>query len=129
MSDRLPPLALARMLLVTALVVAVALVASAAGLAGPSAPPPAARNLALSYFSTGLTRAEVVSIAGRTEHDYRIDEGRIVAMRPGSIDLLERDGTRQTIPVAGRPAGLGLVRGTRVVTVRDNGGPATQVRP
>jgi len=122
-----PKLGRARMLLVTALVVAAALVASAAALAGPSAPPPAARNLALSYFTTGLTRAEVVSIAGRAEHDYRIDEGRIVAIRPGSIDLLERDGTRQTIPVAGRV--FGLLRGTRVVTVRDNGGPATQVRP
>ena len=129
MSVRNLPFARARTLLVTTLVVAVALVASAVALAGPSAPPPAARNLALSYFSTGLTRAEVVSVAGRAEHDYRIDEGRIVAMRPGAIDLLERDGTRQTIPVAGRPAALGLVRGTRVVTVRDNGGPATQVRP
>jgi hypothetical protein len=115
------------MLLVATLVVTVALVASAAGLAGPNAPPQAARDLALTYFSTGLTRAEVVAIGGRAEHDYRIDEGRIVAIRPGSIDLLERDGTRQTIPVAGRV--FGLLRGTRVVTVRDNGGPATQVRP
>jgi len=116
------------MLLVATLVVTVALVASAAGLAGPNAPPQAARDLALTYFSTGLTRAEVVSIGGRAEHDYRIDEGRIVAIRPGSIDLLERDGTRQTIPIAGRVVGV-LLRGTRVVTVRDNGGPATQVRP
>jgi hypothetical protein len=123
------------MLLVAAVSVA-ALVATTAGLAGPSAPPTAARDLALTYFSPGLTRAEVVSVLGRTEHDYRIDEGRIVAIRPGSVDLLERDGTRQTIAISrqtqigGRVLGpTVLVRGTRVVTVRDNGGPATQVRP
>ena len=127
--------ALARMLLVAIVSAVAALVVSTAGLAGPSAPPTAARDLALTYFSTGLTRAEVVSVVGRAEHDYRIDEGRVVAIRPGSIDLLERDGTRQTIAIAG-PAragrGLGagvLVRGTRVVTVTDNGGPATQIRP
>ena len=124
--------ALARMVLVATVAVA-ALVASAAGLAGSSAPPTAARDLALTYFSTGLTRAEVVTVGPRVEHDYRIDEGRIVAIRPGSIDLLERDGTRQTIAVTrqgrlvGRAAGI-LVRGTRVVTVRDNGAPASQIR-
>jgi len=126
--------ALARMVLVATVAVA-ALIASTAGLAGPSAPPTAARDLALTYFSPGLTRAEVVSVVGRTEHDYRIDEGRIVAIRPGSVDLLERDGTRQTIAISrqtqigGRVLGpTVLVRGTRVVMVRDNGGPATQVR-
>lgn len=136
MSDRRPPFALARMLLAAAAVAIAALAASAAGLAGPNAPPLAARDLALTYFSNGLTRAEVVSIVGRAEHDYRIDEGRIVAIRPGAIDLLERDGTRQTIAtspqtqIGGRVLGpTVLVRGTRVVTVRDNGGPATQVRP
>ncbi len=124
--------ALAKMVLVTAVAVA-ALVVSAAGFAGPNAPPTAARDLALTYFSTGLTRAEVVTVGGRVEHDFRIDEGRIVAIRPGSIDLLERDGTRQTIAVnrqvrlVGRAAGI-LVRGTRVVTVRDNGEPASQIR-
>ena len=125
--------ALARMLLVTTVAVA-ALAVAAAGLAGPSAPPAAARDLALTYFSTGLTRAEVVTVGPRAEHDYHIDEGKIVAIRAGSIDLLERDGTRQTIAVsargrvAGRAVGV-LFRGTRVVTVRDNGGAATQIRP
>jgi hypothetical protein len=124
------------MLLVAAAAAVVTLVVSAAGIAGPTAPPTAARNLALTYFSPGLTRAEVVSVLGRSEHDYRIDEGRIVAIRAGSIDLLERDGTRQTIAISrqtqvgGRVLGpTVLVRGTRVVAVRDNGGPATQVRP
>jgi hypothetical protein len=120
------------MVLVAAVAVA-ALVFSTAGLAGPSAPPTAARDLALTYFSTGLTRAEIVTVGPRVEHDYRVDEGRVVAVRPGSIDLLERDGTRQTIALnrqvrlVGRATGI-LVRGTRVVTVRDNGGPATQIR-
>jgi len=32
-------------------------------------------------------------------HDYRIDEGRLIAVRPNAVDLLERDGTRQTIAI------------------------------
>lgn len=125
---------LARMVLVVALGVA-ALVGSATGLAGPTAPPAAARSLALTYFATGLTRAEIVTLGARgVEHDYRIDEGKVVAIRPGSIDLLERDGTRQTIAITGPARRLGratgvILRGTRVVTVRDNGKPAAQIRP
>jgi hypothetical protein len=123
-------------LLAAAAVVTLALIASVAAPAARNAPPQTARDLALAYFSPGLTRAEVVSIAGRSEHDYRVDEGRIVAVRPGAVDLLERDGTRQTIAISrqtqlpGRLLGPTLlVRGVRVVTVRDNGGVATQVRP
>lgn len=125
--------ALARMVLVAALGVA-ALAGSAAGLAGPNAPPTAARSLALTYFAAGLTRAEVVTLGARVEHDFRIDEGRVVAIRAGSVDLLERDGTRQTIAITGPARRLGratgvLVRGMRVVTVRDNGRPAALIRP
>lgn len=124
------------MLLAATLVATAVLAGAASSSAQPTSPPTFARDLAQTYFAAGFTRAEVVSIVGRTEHDFRIDEGRIVAVRPSSVDLLERDGTRQTIPLAAQaqsPArAFGpsvLVRGARVVTVRDNGAPAAQVRP
>ena len=138
MSDRRPPLARARMLLVVVAVTTAALIATAAGQANPTAPPAAARDLAQIYFAGALTRAEVLSYVGRVEHDYRIDEGRVVAVRPNAIDLLERDGTRQTIAIGPQTviAGVGhlfapnsVARGTRVVAIRDGGGPATQIRP
>jgi hypothetical protein len=112
------------------------LAASASGPAAVTAPPVAARDLAASFFSNTLTRAEVVSVLGRVLHDYHVDEGKVVAVRSGGIDLLERDGTRQTIAVGAGTQVLGLgrlfgpaLRGVRVVTVRDGSGPATQIRP
>ena len=36
---------------------------------------------------------------GRAVHDFRIDQGRILAIRPNAIALLERDGSRRTIPI------------------------------
>jgi hypothetical protein len=141
MSERrqLPPRL--RTVSVAAAVLGTALVFAAAGIAGSAsrgAPPVTARSLSQLYFSGTLTRAEVITIVGRVEHDYRVDEGRVTAVRQGSIDLLERDGVRQTIPIgpltrvvtAGRVFARGtVVRGTRVVVVRDGPGPATQVRP
>jgi hypothetical protein len=126
------------MLVAVAAASVVALIASAASLATSSAPPGSARDLALTYFTTGFVRAEVVTLAGRVEHDYRIDEGRVVAVRQTSIDLLERDGTRQTIAINGQTliAGVGrlfppgsVVRGSRVVAFRDGNGAAQQIRP
>jgi hypothetical protein len=127
-------------MLAAAAAAAAVLVASAAALASVGAPPGAARDLAKIYFSSTLTRAEVVSVVGRITHDYRIDEGRIIAVRPNAIDLVERDGTRQTIAVGLQTQLIGVtvprqigprvaVRGTRVVTIRDGNGPATQIRP
>ena len=138
MSEHRPPFVRARTLLAAAAAAVVALVASAVGFAAPGAPPGAARDLAQVYFSNSLTRAEVVSVVGRSVHDYRIDKGRVIAVRPNAIDLLERDGTRQTISVSAstQVMGLGrlfgprsLVRGTRVVAITDGAGPATQIRP
>ncbi len=138
MSDRRPPLALARLLFVAAVVTTAVLIATAAGQASQGAPPATARDLAQTYFSGALVRAEVLSYSGRVEHDFRIDEGRVVAVRTNAIDLLERDGTRQTIQIGPQTsiAGVGrlftpnvVVRGARVVAVRDGGGPATQIRP
>ena len=129
-------LARARMLVVVPLAAAAFFAASATGPAATMAPPVAARDLAASFFSSTLTRAEVVSVQGRTLHDYHVDEGKVVAVRAGGIDLLERDGTRQTISVGQGTQVLGLsrlfgpaIRGLRVVTVRDGNGPATQIRP
>ena len=129
-------LARARMLVVVPLAAAAFFAASATGPAATMAPPVAARDLAASFFSSTLTRAEVVSVQGRTLHDYHVDEGKVVAVRTGAIDLLERDGTRQTIAVGQGTQVLGLsrlfgqaIRGLRVVTVRDGNGPATQIRP
>ena len=39
---------------------------------------------------------EVVMVMGAAVHDFRIDQGRILAIRPNAIALLERDGSRQT---------------------------------
>jgi hypothetical protein len=138
MSGHRPPFVCARTLLAAAAAAVAALVASAAGVAAPGAPPGAARDLAQIYFSNTLIRAEVVSVVGRSVHDYRIDEGRVTAVRPNAIDLLERDGTRQTISVAASTQVVGLgrlvgprsvARGTRVVAITDGVGPATQIRP
>ena len=129
-------LARARMLVVVPLAAAAFFAASATGPAATMAPPVAARDLAASFFSSTLTRAEVVSVVGRALHDYHVDEGKVVAVRAGGIDLLERDGTRQAIAVGQATQVFGLsrlfgpsIRGLRVVTVRDGNGPATQIRP
>jgi len=129
-------LARARTLVVVPLAAVAFLAASADGPAAPKAPPVAARDLAASFFSNTLTRAEVVSVLGRTLHDYHVDVGKVVGVRAGGLDLLERDGTRQTISVGAVTQVLGLgrlfgpaIRGVRVVTVRDGIGPATQIRP
>ena len=124
------------------LATAAVLVAAAAGPAASGAPPGAARDLAQVYFSNTLTRAEVISVVGGAVHDYRIDEGRVIAVRPNAnqpsaIDLLERDGTRQTIAVGqstrivgvGRLFGPSIARGVRIVAVREGGGPAILIRP
>lgn len=138
MSDRRPPFARGRALLAAAAVTALAVAGSAVAGSAATGPPGTARALAQTYFSNALIRAEVVSVAGKVEHDYRVDEGRVVAVRSNAIDLVERDGTRQTIAIGsqtqivgvGRLFGPGAIaRGTRVITVRDGGGPAQQVRP
>lgn len=117
---------------------AASLASSSAPLASSSAPPGSARDLSLSYFTTGFVRAEVVTLQGHVEHDWRIDEGRVLAVRTIAIDLLERDGTKQTIAINGQTliAGVGrlfarssVIRGLRVVVLRDGNGAAQQIRP
>jgi hypothetical protein len=137
MSERRHPLARARTLFATGVSLVVALTATAAAQSARVAPPTIARSLAQTYFTITFTRAEVLTVVGRVVHDYRIDEGRVIAVRPNAIDLLERDGTRQTVALnsqtqmpGGRLAGVAIgLRGSRVVTLTDNGGAATLVRP
>ena len=75
--------------------------------------------------------------SGGVVHDYRIDQGKVVAVRGDSIQLLERDGTRQLIPVSptaqvivnGRFATLaGIPLRLNAITIRDGELPATSVR-
>jgi hypothetical protein len=136
MSDRRPSFSRALTTLVAVAATIVALALSTGARAAKVAPPATARDLAQTYFSNTFTRAEVLTVVGRVTHDFRIDEGRVTAVRSAAIDLLERDGTRQTIgigpqtQIGGRVAGpVNALRGTRVVTLRDNNGPATLVRP
>lgn len=76
-------------------------------------------------FGAKLVRAEVVVKDG-TLHDYRIDRGKIRRIAPGSLTLLEKDGSLQTIAVA--PGALaGLRRGIVVTTIRDGSAPADSV--
>jgi hypothetical protein len=115
----------------TVAVSALSLFLATAARPAPGAPPSAARELAQAFFGSTLIRAEVVSVVGRTVHDFRIDQGRLTAFRAGSLDLLEKDGTQQTIPIGPATQGTALVarlpRGLRLVTVRDGDGPATQI--
>ncbi|HEU0304967.1 MAG TPA: hypothetical protein VFR32_10360 [Gaiellaceae bacterium] len=117
---------------------AAALVVGVTGFAASSAPPPnEARALGALFFNKNMARAEVVQVRGGIVHDYRIDQGKVVAVRPGAIELLERDGTRQLIPVS--PTAQVLVNGRfttlsaiplrmNAITIRDGDEPASTVR-
>lgn len=100
------------------------------GAAGPG-------SLGAFFFGPRLVRAEVVTNEGGTIHDYRVDRGRIRAVTPGSLTLLERDGTLVTVPVAssadirlgGRSVPLLRLRRRFVATtVRDGSAPASIVQ-
>ena len=88
------------------------------------------------FFGPKLVRAEVVMNEAGVVHDYRVDRGKIRALAPGSLTLLEKDGTLVTVPVAAgadiRFEGLSvpfgrLRRGFVATTVRDGAAPATTV--
>ena len=88
------------------------------------------------FFGPKLVRAEVVTSEGGVIHDYRVDSGRIRALAPGSLTLLEKDGTLVTVPVSPgadiRLRGVAvpfskLRRGFLATTVRDGSAPATTV--
>jgi hypothetical protein len=97
------------------------------------------RGLAQYFFGPKLVRMEVVMRDAGADRVYRIDKGRIRAIRPalGTITILERDGTLAVIPVApdatvtlhGRLVTLNaLRRNMTVTTVREGEAPAEQVQ-
>lgn len=125
-----------RLLTLSAAAVA-ALVVGATGLASSLAGPNESRALGELFFGKNMARAEVVLVRGGVVRDYRIDQGRVVGTRPGSIELLERDGTRQLIPIApdaqiwvnGRPSLLASIPlRVNAITIRDGDQPAEVVR-
>jgi hypothetical protein len=70
-------------------------------------------------------------------HDYRIDRGVLRDRGGGALTLRERDGTLVAIPVgpgttvtiAGRLSSLAaLRRGMTITSIRDDEGPATEIR-
>ena len=114
-----------------------ALVVGATSLASSTAPPVEARALGELFFNKSMASSEVVLVNRGLVHDYRIDQGKVVAVRPGTIELLERDGTRQVIPVA--PGAQVMVNGqvsglvsvplrVNAIAIRDGDQPANVVR-
>ena len=114
-----------------------ALAVGVSGFAAAGAPPPEARALGELFFNKNMARAEVVLVQRGVVHDYRIDQGRVMGVRNGVIELLERDGTRQLIPVS--PTAQVIVNGRfttlaavplrfNAITIRDGDAPATSVR-
>jgi hypothetical protein len=88
------------------------------------------------FFGPKLVRAEVVTSEGGVIHDYRVDRGRIRALTPTTLTLLEKDGTTVAVPVAstadvtlaGRTVPLTrLRRGFVATTVRDGAAAASIV--
>ena len=114
-----------------------ALTVGAVSFAASQAPPGEARLLGEIFFNNKMARAEVVMVSRGAVHDFRIDQGRVVAVRQGTLELAEADGTRQTIPVSvaaqvvlnGKPIALAAVpRGVIAITIRDGEQPADTVR-
>ena len=125
------------------LTIAAALVAAlaigATGFAASLAQPQTseARALGDMFFNRNMARSEVVLVKGGQVHDYRIDQGKVTSVRPGLIELLERDGTRQAIPVSptaqvwvnGRVAApIAIPLRANVITIRDGDEPASIIR-
>ena len=118
------------------IVAALLAVGVAAALAASSAPP--GPNLDLgTLVGPRMARAEVIVVLGGAVHDIRVDQGRLRGPAATSLNLLERDGTLQTVPVAanarvtlnGAPSSLAaLRRGMNVIAIRDGDAPASIVR-
>jgi hypothetical protein len=126
----------ARRLASWAIVVAalVALSTSAASFAAHDAAPPATpRALGDFFLGSRMARAEVIAVVGAAVRDIRIDQGRVVSSTPTSLVVLERDGTRQTIPIGSATQIYGrsqLAHGrgkANVLTIREGDAPAQAV--
>jgi hypothetical protein len=114
-----------------------ALVVGAVSLASSTAPPVEARALGELFFNRNMARSEIVVVNRGVVHDYRLDQGKVVSSKVGTIELQERDGTRQAIPIA--PDAQILVNGrlsalvtvplrVNAITIRDGDQPAAVVR-
>ena len=79
------------------------------------------------FFGPKLVRAEVVTSEGGVIHDYRVDRGRVRALTPSTLTLLEKDGTTVTVAVAST-ATVTLGGRTVPLTRRRRGFVATTVR-
>ncbi len=107
-----------------------------AGLAG-STERGGKRGLTDLFLGPQMARAEIVVVRGGVVHDFRLDQGRVAAVRATSIDLTERDGTKQTIPISsstkviisGVPGTLSeLSIGMVALAIREGDQPAERVR-
>ena|SRR5215208_6880449 len=94
------------------------------------------RSLASYFFGPRLVRAEVV-VRDNGIRQFRLDRGRVLRTPGSSLLIREADGTVVTVPVApgaailldGRSATFDeLRRGMVVVTVREGGAAASEVR-
>ena len=94
------------------------------------------RSLGNYFFGPRLVRAEVVVNDGGIR-EFRLDRGRLRKKEGLSLVLREADGSIVSVPVApgavvllnGHPSSFqALRRGMTVVTVREGGAPASEVR-
>ena len=96
------------------------------------------RSLANYFFGPAMVRAEVVIQDATGEHDYRLDQGRVLTVAPARaiLRIRERDGRIVAVQVAptarielhGQPVPLSARRrGVRVLVVRDGEQPAEAV--
>jgi hypothetical protein len=115
---------------------AAALVVGATGLAASRANP---NSNALGPFFLGpkMARSEVIMVYGGSVHDWRIDQGRVVSVRPTALELAERDGTRAVVQISplarvtlnNKLATMtDITRGTTALVARDGDAAATIVR-
>jgi hypothetical protein len=114
---------------VAAFALAGAFFPTADGLAGPG-------SLVARFLGPSMVRAEVVLKVNGAILYYRLDRGRIRAVRGGSVILWERDRTLVTVPVAptaeiflnDQPASpAALRRGMQALTIREGDSPAQTV--
>src|SRR5437868_9566840 len=85
---------------VVAAAVAAALTLGASTGLGGSTELKARQSIGDLYLGPQMARAEIVLVQKGVVHDFRLDQGRVTAVRAGSIELAEKDGTRQVVPVS-----------------------------
>ena len=96
------------------------------------------QSLVGEFFGARMVRSEVlVQTPDGTTQDYRLDQGTIVGLSPGTVTLRERNGDVVPIPVdPGAQVRIGtqvltpsaLRRRMRVVTIRLANAPATSIQ-